>query len=102
MFKKYEHNLDYQIENMKRIAKELEIMRKELHQDNNKFDIYPDKWYVICNGKVYKNEDDAKEDNIDQYCGLDDGMTDWYPEYDDIIGKDLIEMLREEEMELVW
>ncbi len=46
------------------------------------------------NQRLYSDIEELKNDRIDEYEGLDDGMTDWYP--DDIYeinGTELIEFI---------
>jgi len=91
--------LDRQIayfKNLNEVLKETrQVIRLATIEDNADY-------YIYNFDKVYNDLEQLKEDYIEDYNGLDDGMSDWYPDYEEIKGKDLKIMLERNEMDLKW
>jgi hypothetical protein len=101
---KIENYIDSQIEYFKKLSLLFEETIFELHQENNKAEIKENSYYYIYNfTEVYRDEDKLKENHIEDYDGLDDGMTDWTPDSEEVKGKELLELLEKgNELVLMW
>jgi hypothetical protein len=94
---------DKKTEKLKRIANQLKKIVAGIHQDLNEMEIDENKeYYVYHYGLVFEDEETAKEELADIYRGLDDGLTDWIPDVEEITGKELKERLKIEKMSLEW
>jgi hypothetical protein len=91
--------LDRQIEYYKNLNEVLKDTRKIIQagtiEDNAVY-------YIYNFDKVYNDEEKMKEDHIEDYDGLDDGMSDWLPDYEEVKGKDLKIMLEKNDLSLEW
>lgn len=91
--------LDRQIEyykNLNEVLQETRTIVKLMTVEDNAT------YYIYNFDQVYNDEDKMKEDHIEDYNGLDDGLSDWLPEYEEVKGKDLKIILERNEMDLKW
>lgn len=104
MLEEYFERVEQEIKQMRETAKRLRSVVDDIHNEINKLTVDDDAlYYVDENGVVYDDEDKLKEDHIDDYEGLDDEMTDWYPESEEITGLELKQMIeRDKSLWLKW